>query len=144
MAKSSIHLPDAHVLVVDDDPGFQFLISTLLGRAGIQTASAYAAAEGLHLLEQEGFHLLVLDWTLPDMDGFELLEILRQDTQFDDLPVLMLSGRADPDIIDKALELGVDSYLTKPCFPRKLKQQIIDMLTQRRRPTSFSSADVLD
>ena len=133
MAKSTVHLPDAHVLIIDDDPELQHMIRILLERAGIQAAGAYTAGEGRHLLEQGGFHLLVLDLMLPDMDGLELLEKLRQDAQFADLPILILSARFDPETIARALDLGADSYLTKPYLPRDLNQQIINMLTQQRR-----------
>ena len=138
MTKSSTHLSDAHVLVIDDDPESQFLVCTLLKRAGIRTTSAHTAVEGRHLLEQEDFHLLILDGILPDMDGLDLLEILRQDTRFDDLPILILSGRADPGVIDRALELGADSCLIKPCLPRKLRQQVISILARQRRQTPLS------
>ena len=138
MAKSMTHLPEAHVLIIDDDPDVQSMISTLLRRAGIQTTSAQTTVVGRQLLNTEDFHLLILDLTLPDMDGLELLKALRQDARFDDLLVLILSARVDPEVISSALELGADSYLTKPYLPRNLNQQVITMLTQQRRQTSPS------
>jgi DNA-binding response OmpR family regulator len=133
-----LHLPDAHVLIIDDDPDLQALVRVLLGRAGIQTAGAQTAVEGRQLLDKENYQLLILDLMLPDMDGLELLEELRQDAQFNDLPVLILSARVDPEIISHALEMGADSYLTKPYLPQNLSQQVMTMLTQRRRQGPFS------
>jgi CheY-like chemotaxis protein len=139
MEKSAMHHPDAHVLVIDDDPELQTLIRMLLRRAGIQTTSALTALEGRHLLEQSGFHLLVLDLMLPDMDGLELLKILRQDPQFADLPILVLSAKVDPETIARALALGANSYLTKPYVPRNLNHKVVNMLIQQRRQTLSSN-----
>src|SRR5512138_578922 len=106
--------PSGRVLVIDDDPSLQTLVSMLLGRVGIQTQKAETAVEGIRLINEEEFDLLILDLMLPDMDGFELLKALRQEDRFDNLPVLILSSRADPEGISKGLALGADGYLTKP------------------------------
>lgn len=128
------------VLVVDDDPSLQTLVSMLLGRVGIETRKAETAVEGIRLINEEEFNLLILDLMLPDMDGFDLLKALRQDDRFDNLPVLILSSRADPEAISKGLELGADGYLTKPYLPHSLTHRVITTLAQGRRktpPTEF-------
>lgn len=124
------------VLVIDDDASLQTLVSMLLSRVGIETQKAETAVEGIRLINEEEFSLLILDLMLPDMDGFELLKALRQDDRFDDLPVLILSSRADPEAISKGLELGADGYLTKPYLPHSLTHRVITILSQGRRPAS--------
>ncbi len=124
----------ARVLVIDDDPSLQTLVSLSLARAGIQTIGARTAVEGHKLLDEEDFHLLILDLGLPDMDGLDLLEMLRKDSRFDELPVLVLSIWVDPEVISEALKLGADGYLTKPYLPRNLNQRVAALLAQRRRP----------
>jgi two-component system alkaline phosphatase synthesis response regulator PhoP len=125
----------SRVLVVDDDPSLQTLVSMLLGRVGIETKGAQTAVEGIRLINEEEFGLLILDLMLPDMDGFELLKALRQDDRFDNLPVLILSSRADPEAISKGLALGADGYLTKPYLPHSLTHRVTTILTQGRRQT---------
>lgn len=122
------------VLVIDDDPDVQSMVSVLLGRGGIRTTVAGTAMEGRRLLNEGDFQLLILDLGLPDMDGLELLKMLRQDNRFDQLPVLVLSAKVEPEIISQALQLGADGYLTKPYLPRSLTQEAITLLTQGRRP----------
>jgi DNA-binding response OmpR family regulator len=126
---------NGRVLVIDDDPSLQTLVSMLLGRVGIQTQKAETAVEGIRLINEEEFDLLILDLMLPDMDGFELLKALRQDDRFDNLPVLILSSRADPEAISKGLEMGADGYLTKPYLPHSLTHRVITILAQGRKPT---------
>lgn len=124
----------SRVLVIDDDPSLQTLVGMLLGRVGIQITSAETAVEGIRLLNEEEFDILILDLMLPDMDGLELLKSLRQDDRFDTLPVLILSARADPAAISKGLKGGADGYLTKPYLPHSLTQRVMTMLSQGRRP----------
>jgi DNA-binding response OmpR family regulator len=127
----------SHVLVIDDDPSLQTLVGMLLSRVGLQITSAETAVEGIRLLNEETFEILILDLMLPDMDGLELLKALRQDDRFDKLPVMILSARADPEAISKALEAGADGYLTKPYLPHSLTQRVTAMLSQgRKRPPS--------
>jgi DNA-binding response OmpR family regulator len=124
------------VLVIDDDPSLQSLVGMLLGRVGIQITSAETAVEGIRLLNEEDFDILILDLMLPDMDGLDLLKALRQDNRFDNLPVLILSARADPEAIRNGLAAGADGYLTKPYLPHSLTQRVTSMLSQGRRPAS--------
>ncbi|MBN1428920.1 MAG: response regulator [Anaerolineae bacterium] len=125
----------SRALVIDDDPSLQTLVGMLLGRVGIQITSAETAVEGIRLLNEEDFDIMILDLMLPDMDGLELLAALRQDDRFDNLPVLILSARVDPEAISKALESGADGYLTKPYLPHSLTQRVMSILSQGRKKT---------
>jgi len=121
------------ILLIDDDSGLRTLVITMLTRIGLQAWSAETGIEGLEILKSEDFNLLILDLMLPDMDGFQVLEKLRANTRWDDLPVLILSARADTEAITRALALGADGYLTKPYLTNSLTDRVKTMLTQGRK-----------
>src|SRR5574341_2147860 len=122
------------ILVVDDDPNLIVLVSKMLARVGVNPATAEDGAEALEQLHNEDpFDLLILDLMLPDIDGFEILSQLRADHRFNDMPVLILSARADPDTIQRGLDMGADGYLTKPYLPNTLTSRVRAILAQGRR-----------
>ena len=103
--------------MIDDDARLAAMVSEYLGGAGYKVTTAASGAEGLQRLEAEPYQALVLDLTLPDMDGLEVCRRLRAQW---DLPVLMLTARGDA--LDRVvgLEIGADDYLPKPFEPREL------------------------
>jgi len=123
------------VLVIDDDPDLQELVVMLLKRAGIPTASAGTATEGIQMLDTGVYELLILDLMLPDMDGLDLLKVLRQNTRYDGLSILILSSRADSEAIGNAMKLGADGYLTKPYVSLSLTQRVSSLLAYKRGRT---------
>ena len=127
-------LPTAtHILAIDDDPDLLELMSKMLSRIGGVTRLAETAADGLSALESERFDLLILDLMLPDIDGYEVLTRIRADSRFNDMPVLILSARADPEAISRGYELGADGYLVKPYLPNTLTSRVRALLAQGRR-----------
>jgi DNA-binding response OmpR family regulator len=118
---------------VDDDPDLLLLLNKMLKRIGAETVMAENGESGLALLKAQHFDLLVLDLMLPDIDGYEVLNRVRADKDLKDLPVLILSARADPDAISKGLEAGADGYLTKPYLPNTLTSRVRTMLAEGRR-----------
>jgi len=126
--------PSTHILVIDDDPNLLLLLTKMLSRIGAETTTAETGSGGLNLLAKESYDLLILDLMLPDIDGYEILKRLRNNTRYDNLPVLILSARADPDAISKGLGLGADGYLTKPYLPNTLTSRVRTLLAQGRKP----------
>lgn len=125
---------DTRILVVDDDPNLLVLLSKMLMRVGVTPTTAENGGQALEILSNEAaFDLLILDLMLPDIDGFEVLSRLRADHAHDDMPVLILSARADPDTIKQGLDLGADGYLTKPYLPNTLTSRVRAVLSQGRR-----------
>jgi two-component system phosphate regulon response regulator OmpR len=124
---------DTAILVIDDEPQLLALLDIMLSRIGAMTTTAQTASQGLDLLYSQPFDLLILDLMLPDIDGYDILAQLRQDSRFDRLPVLILSARADPEAIEKGLELGADGYLTKPYLPNTLTNRVRVLLAHGRR-----------
>ena len=123
------------ILLVEDDIRLAEMISEYLGEAGFHVATAGNGAAALvHLAEAE-CAAVVLDLTLPDMDG---LDICRQLRAKSDTPVLMLTARGDAMDRIVGLEIGADDYLPKPFQPRELLARLRAIL---RRRTSRSADD---
>ena len=117
------------IWVVDDDPDLRHLLSTYLGEQGYEVRCMGDGAQLMARLEGQRPDLLVLDLMLPGDDGLTLLRRLRDGD--DDLPVLMLTARADA--VDRiiGLEQGADDYLAKPFLPRELTARIEAVLRRR-------------
>jgi len=121
----------ARILLIEDDPRLAEMVSEYLGQAGFSVSAAGAGNEGLARLERERFDALVLDLTLPDIDG---LEVCRQLRARADTPVLMLTARGDAMDRVVGLEIGADDYLPKPFEPRELLARLRAILRRRGGP----------
>ena len=112
----------SRLLIVDDDPELlRFLIEELSG-AGHQCSGCDNGQDALLRWRQESFDLVVLDWTLPDFSGVELCRRLR--SSGNTTPVLMLTARDEIDERVRALDAGVDDYLTKPFNLKELHARV--------------------
>ena len=122
--------PALRIWVVDDDPDLRQLLAEVLGRQGYELRCLNDGGQLLAWLQRQRPDLLVLDLMLPGDDGLKLLRQLRD--AGDDLPVLMLTARADG--VDRiiGLEQGADDYLAKPFLPRELIARIEAIMRRRR------------
>ena len=111
----------ANILIIDDDVELVELLSEYLGAEQFNCASAANGQEGIGMLQQASYDLILLDVMMPKMDGFETLKALRQK---DKTPVLMLTARGDDYDRILGLELGADDYLPKPFNHRELLARI--------------------
>ncbi|WP_181706743.1 response regulator [Chthonobacter rhizosphaerae] len=118
----------AHVLVVDDDSRIRQLLAKFLGTNGFRVTGAADATEARQKLSSFDFDLLVLDVMMPGEDGLSLAGSLRRGS---DVPILMLTARAEADDRVRGLEVGADDYLTKPFEPRELLLRINNLLRRR-------------
>lgn len=104
----------AKLLIVDDETATVDMLSTYLGLVGHETVGAFSGEEGLSSVHSEQPDLLILDLMMPDLEGFDVCKRLRESGDYTTLPILIISARIDQPSIDRAMELGADSYLTKP------------------------------
>lgn len=109
------------ILVVDDDPHMVQFIRMYLEQEGYQVIEAHTGLEALDRVREALPDLVLLDVMMPELDGFETLKLLRE---ISDVPVIMLTVRADRADRIRGLELGADDYLTKPFSPRELSRRI--------------------
>ncbi|MEJ8800082.1 response regulator [Trinickia caryophylli] len=118
------------ILVVDDDAELRDLLRDYLVRQGIEVSVLHDAATLERRIERERPDLIVLDLMMPGVDGLTALRKLR--AAGDDIPVIMLTARADD--VDRivGLELGADDYLGKPFNPRELLARVQAVLRRRR------------
>jgi two-component system alkaline phosphatase synthesis response regulator PhoP len=108
------------VLVVDDEPHIVRLVEVNLQRAGYDVIKAMDGVEALEQVKAEIPDMIVLDVMMPRMDGFTVLKHLKADPQTQEIPVIMLTAKAQDADIFKGWQSGVDSYLTKPFNPMEL------------------------
>ena len=118
------------VLLIEDDSRLAAMVSEYLSGAGYRVATAASGADGLERLAKERYDALVLDLSLPDMDGLEVCRRLRERCE---LPVLMLTARGDATDRIVGLEIGADDYLPKPFEPRELLARIKALLRRASR-----------
>ena len=107
------------VLVIDDDPDVRLLLSVVLERLGVEVLAAGDGRQGLKIFEERQPDLVLLDAVMPEVNGFRVLETMRQQNQL--VPIVMLTSRGEePDVI-RGLELGATEYLTKPFSPAEIR-----------------------
>jgi two-component system, OmpR family, phosphate regulon response regulator OmpR len=126
-----------HILVVDDDMRIRDLLARYLQDNGFRVTTAIDAATARATMRSLAFDLLILDVMMPHESGLEFARSLRQDSQ---VPILMLTARAEPEQRIEGLEVGVDDYLAKPFEPRELLLRVSNVL--RRGATAPSSGEV--
>jgi DNA-binding response OmpR family regulator len=132
-------MPGASVLVVDDDADVRTLVAELLGRAGYTVSQAPDGREALRLLYDERPDLIVLDVSMPQLDGWATLERIRE---LSSVPVVMLSALGAELEKVRALRSGADDYVTKPFGRQELLARVESVL--RRSPAREVRATYAD
>jgi len=113
------------VLVVDDQLTMRSLIRSTLQEIGIRDiADANDGEEGLKALQQRPVHLIISDFNMPKLDGLGFLRAVRSQEATKKFAFIMLTGRADMDLVKRAMQFGVNNYVTKPFSPAQLRQKI--------------------
>ena len=130
-----------HILVVEDDRDIRELVCQSLAQNDFQTIACRDLREARQSMANIDPDCLVVDWMLPDGSGIEFIRWLRRQPQFQQIPVLMLTARAQESDMLTGLESGADDYLTKPMSLRELNARVKALL---RRPAAYQEIkDVL-
>ncbi|MDZ4692284.1 response regulator [Terricaulis sp.] len=112
-------------LVVDDQLTMRALIRSALQEIGIRdVADAGDGEEGIKALLGRPAHLVISDFNMPKMDGLGFLRAVRANEATKKSAFIMLTGRADKDLVQRAIQFGVNNYITKPFSPAQLRQKI--------------------
>jgi len=132
MQTSAAPIPDdaPHLLVVDDDRRIRELLLRYLQREGYRVTTAKNAGDARAKLDGLTFDLLILDVMMPGETGFELAKSVRETSQ---VPILMLTARAETENRINGLEIGADDYVAKPFEARELSLRIANIL-KRAQP----------
>ncbi len=128
------------VLVVDDEERMARFIRLNLEHDGFHVVEAYRGMDAIRTLRDTLPDVVLLDVMLPDIDGFEVLHLIREISQ---VPVIMLTAKGEEDDRVHGLELGADDYVTKPFSPRELVSRVRAVL-RRTEPSGAASHDVID
>lgn len=134
------------ILVVEDNEANRGLLATLLQRSGHTVLLAENGIEALKIMREDNPDVVLLDIMMPKMDGYQVLDNMKQDPDLRDIPVLVISAVDDMDSVVKCIELGADDYLYKPikrilltarveaCLAKKLwRQRELERLTELNR-----------
>ncbi|MEM8829944.1 MAG: response regulator [Cyanobacteria bacterium P01_G01_bin.19] len=133
----------ASVLIVDDDSIFLGTISALLQPWGIKVHTSESPADFWQLLPAINPDLVILDVEMPEIDGIELCQTLRNDPTYQDLPVLFLTAKQDAKTIQQIFEIGGDDYIAKPVVGAELIARINNRLERSRLLHSLATKDRL-
>ncbi|MDD5370120.1 MAG: response regulator transcription factor [Anaerolineaceae bacterium] len=126
------------ILIVDDEPKIVQLARDYLEHAGFRTLTAYNGPAALEIAHTNKPDLVVLDLGLPGMDGLDVTRYLRKDSN---VPIIMLTARAEESDKLVGLELGADDYLTKPFSPKELVARVRTVL--RRSQMTQAGAEII-
>ena len=122
---------DATILLVEDEPAILELLVINITQCGYRALRAHDASSAISHISRALPDLILLDWMLPDISGVELARRLRSDARTRDIPIIMLTARAEERDKVLGLESGADDYITKPFSPRELKARIRAVLRRR-------------
>ncbi len=138
-ANSPLDDEAAHILIVDDDRRIRQLLKAFLAEHGFRVSTAGTAQEARQRMDGLAFDMVVLDVMMPGEDGMTFARDLRTRT---DIPILMLSARAEVESRIEGLEVGVDDYLSKPFEPLELLLRIKSVL-RRKGPEIETPSELL-
>ncbi|MEP6909419.1 MAG: response regulator transcription factor [Actinomycetota bacterium] len=127
----------ARVLVVDDERALRRLLRLYLSKEGLAVAEAENGADALSLLRRGGVDLALVDVMLPEVDGFEVVRRIRQEST---IPIILLTARGEETNRVAGLELGADDYVVKPFSPPEV---IARVRAQLRRAQQFAAEESL-
>jgi DNA-binding response OmpR family regulator len=130
-------MPDSTVLVVDDDPVILKLLEVNFEMEGFTVLVAHDGEEGIEVARNERPDLIVSDIMMPKRSGLELVAELKGDPDTSDIPIILLSAKAQNADVRSGLDSGADDYVTKPFEPLDLVDRVNRLLEARasRRPS---------
>ncbi len=120
------------ILVIEDDPATQRLVSYSLKHEGYEVITASNGLDGMRKALGESPDLVILDVMLPGMDGFEICYRLKSDPATAKMPILMFSAKAQEIDRDTGAKVGADAYLTKPSAPADILSNVEKLLAGKK------------
>jgi class 3 adenylate cyclase len=147
----SVTASPGRLLVIDDNKMMRLLLARGLEQQGHSVAMADGGPRGLEMLRAERFDLILLDIQMPDMDGYQVLELINKERSLRDIPVIITSSLDEMDGVARCISMGAEDYLTKPLNPILLRARINASLEKKRLRDQqkelirkFAASDVAD
>ena len=134
----------ARILLVEDEPSQRAVLSYNLIREGYQVTEASDGEEAMLQADEEDFDLVLLDWMLPALSGIEICRRLKRQKRTKDIPVIMLSARAEDVDKVRGIDTGADDYLAKPYSLPELLARIRSHLRRFRATAAGEAVSVGD
>jgi len=128
-----VNVFDAALLVVDDNEDNRYTLTRRLTREGYtDVATANDGRQALATLRTRNFDLVLLDISMPELNGYQVLEQMKADATLSDVPVVMISAIEETESVVRCIELGADDYLSKPFDPTLLRARVHATLEKKR------------
>lgn len=131
-SRPSIPSGPGRLLIIDDNKVMRLLLARGLEQQGHTVVMAEGGRSGLDRLRSERFDMVLLDIEMPEMDGFQVLEVIHGDATLREIPVIMTSSLDEVDSVARCIEMGAEDYLFKPLNPTLLRARILSSLEKKR------------
>jgi DNA-binding response OmpR family regulator len=119
------------LIIIDDDPTLRRLVQVVFEREGFEVSLASEGSEGVRLALMNPPNIIILDIVMEGLHGFEVCKMLRANSSMRRTAIIIVSGKSYKADIDRAMELGADSYLVKPFSPKELLKIAIEHMNER-------------
>ncbi len=139
--KENSHKDSKQLLLIDDDPNLILLVKDYLEFRGYKVITAENGREALEVLQQQTPDMIICDVMMPEMDGYTLVQQIRNNASTSWIPVLFLSAKGQSQDRVKGLNMGADVYMVKPFEPEELVAQVESSLKQAHRLIQQSNKD---
>ena len=123
--------PKPKVLIIDDDPSLRRLVQVVFDRDGFDTFLANDGSEGVQRALMNPPNIIILDIMMEGLHGFEVCKMLRANSSLRRTAIIIISGKSYKPDIDKAMQLGADSYVVKPFSPKDLLEIAVKHMKER-------------
>ncbi|MBN9390304.1 MAG: response regulator [Chloroflexi bacterium] len=130
------------ILIIEDEEDSRELVSMILKREGYEIFEAGSGFSGIQAAFEVEPDLIICDIMMPEIDGYQVLQALRQETRTMTIPFIFLSAKTDKRDVRRGMELGADDYLTKPVFRKELLDAVVSRLNKRTILQNYSDAQV--
>ncbi|MDP8259848.1 MAG: response regulator [Candidatus Gygaella obscura] len=121
------------ILIADDEPDIRDIIKIVLTKEGYQVIETCDGEEALREIQKQNPDMVILDYSMPKMNGKDLCQVIKKDLLMQHMPVVLLTGKSDIDDKVRGLEAGADDYITKPFVPKELIARIKMIISRMQR-----------
>jgi len=112
-------------LIIDDSRAMRTILQKIMGEVGFEAVTAANGNEGLETLQNtDGIELVLIDWNLPGMNGYEFACAVREMSRFNDVKLMMVTTETEIENVSKALDAGVNEYVMKPFTKETIQEKL--------------------